>query len=67
MTTKIYNASEMAQSQFDSVAEYLELDPATKELLRTPWRGVGQLRISSTIEPRITEIYPVLYTPSPNE
>ncbi|MCX5753394.1 MAG: Glu/Leu/Phe/Val dehydrogenase [Candidatus Krumholzibacteria bacterium] len=34
MADKSYNAFEMAQSQFDRVAKLLELDEATKELLR---------------------------------
>jgi glutamate dehydrogenase len=34
MADKSYNAFEMAQSQFDRVAKILELDEATKELLR---------------------------------
>lgn len=32
------NAFENAQKQFDKVAEYLSLDPATRELLRQPMR-----------------------------
>ena len=31
---KAFNSFEMAQAQFDKVAEYLGLDPATRELLR---------------------------------
>ena len=34
MADKSYNAFEMAQSQFDSVADQLDLDQATRELLR---------------------------------
>ena len=35
---KGYNAFEMAQSQFDNVAALLDLDPATRDLLRNPIR-----------------------------
>src|SRR5512136_1345 len=35
---KSYNAFATAQAQFDKVAEFLELDPATRELLRNPLR-----------------------------
>jgi glutamate dehydrogenase len=35
---KAYNSFEMAQVQFDGVAEYLGLDTATRELLRSPMR-----------------------------
>jgi glutamate dehydrogenase len=35
---KAYNSFEMAQVQFDGVAEYLGLDAATKDLLRSPMR-----------------------------
>jgi glutamate dehydrogenase len=35
---KPFNAFEMAQKQFDGVAENLGLDPATRELLRNPLR-----------------------------
>ncbi|MBM4158743.1 MAG: Glu/Leu/Phe/Val dehydrogenase [Ignavibacteria bacterium] len=38
MATKNFNAFEMAQAQFDKVAEQLELDLATKALLRQPLR-----------------------------
>jgi glutamate dehydrogenase len=38
MTDKKFNAFEMAQTQFDKVAEILNLDEATKDLLRTPAR-----------------------------
>ncbi len=38
MSGKNFNAFEMAQKQFDSVAEKLNLDDATKELLRNPMR-----------------------------
>jgi len=38
MNQKSFNAFEMAQSQFDKVAEILELDTGTKELLRNPIR-----------------------------
>ena len=39
-TTKdrVYNSYEMAQAQFDKVADYLELDAATRALLREPLR-----------------------------
>ncbi len=33
-----YNSFETAQAQFDRVADFLELDPGTKELLRSPVR-----------------------------
>ena len=38
MDTKPFNAFEMAQKQFDGVAETLGLDTATRELLRNPLR-----------------------------
>ena len=38
MNQKSFNAFKMAQSQFDKVAEILELDNGTKELLRNPIR-----------------------------
>ncbi len=38
MASKNFNAFEMAQKQFDSVAEMLNLDQATKDLLRNPMR-----------------------------
>jgi glutamate dehydrogenase len=37
-TTKAFNSFQIAQTQFDKVAEYLGLDPATRELLRYPLR-----------------------------
>ena len=33
-----FNSFQIAQIQFDKVAEYLGLDPATRELLRYPMR-----------------------------
>ena len=36
--TKEFNSFQIAQAQFDNVAEYLGLDPATRELLRYPLR-----------------------------
>jgi glutamate dehydrogenase len=38
MASKGVNAFEMAQAQFDKVAGILDLDPATRELLRWPMR-----------------------------
>ena len=38
MATKGFNPFEMAQKQFDNVAELLELDAPTRELLRQPMR-----------------------------
>jgi glutamate dehydrogenase (NAD(P)+) len=38
MTYKPFNSFEMAQSQFDSIAEILSLDDGTRELLRNPLR-----------------------------
>lgn len=35
---KAYNSFEVAQSQFDRVAEILDLDPAARDLLRSPLR-----------------------------
>ena len=35
---RAYNSFEMAQAQFDRVAELLELDAGTRELLRDPLR-----------------------------
>jgi glutamate dehydrogenase (NAD(P)+) len=37
-TPKSFNSFEIAQAQFDKVAAYLKLDPATRELLRFPQR-----------------------------
>ena len=36
--TKAFNSFQIAQVQFDRVAEYLGLDPATRDLLRCPLR-----------------------------
>ena len=36
--TKAFNSFQIAQAQFDKVAEYLGLDPATRDLLRYPLR-----------------------------
>ena len=36
--TKAFNSFQIAQTQFDKVAEYLDLDPATRDLLRYPLR-----------------------------
>jgi glutamate dehydrogenase (NAD(P)+) len=38
MADKSFNAFKMAQQQFDGVAEKLDLDPATRDLLRNPLR-----------------------------
>ena len=38
MSEKSFSAFQMAQTQFDQVAEKLNLDRATKELLRNPMR-----------------------------
>ncbi len=38
MSTSAYNAFHSAQKQFDQAAEFLELDQATRDLLRTPMR-----------------------------
>ena len=38
MATKGFNAYKMAQEQFDRIAEKLELEEATRDLLRTPMR-----------------------------
>ncbi|MBN2789051.1 MAG: Glu/Leu/Phe/Val dehydrogenase [Candidatus Delongbacteria bacterium] len=38
MEKKSFNAFEMAKKQFDSAAEMLELDEATRDLLRTPMK-----------------------------
>ncbi len=38
MADKSFNAFAMAQRQFDNIAEQLELDRATRDLLRTPLR-----------------------------
>jgi glutamate dehydrogenase len=37
-STKAFNSFQIAQEQFDKVAEYLGLDPATRDLLRYPMR-----------------------------
>jgi glutamate dehydrogenase (NAD(P)+) len=38
MSNKAYNSFEMAQAQFDRVADILQLDQATREFLRIPMR-----------------------------
>jgi glutamate dehydrogenase (NAD(P)+) len=38
MADKAFNAFQMAQAQFDKVADYLKLDEPTRELLRNPIR-----------------------------
>jgi glutamate dehydrogenase (NAD(P)+) len=38
MSNKSYNSFEMAQAQFDRVADILQLDQATREFLRVPMR-----------------------------
>jgi glutamate dehydrogenase len=38
MKTKVYNSFEMAQAQFDGVAELLQLEEPTRDLLRWPLR-----------------------------
>ena len=38
MASKTYNSFETAQAQFDHVAEILQLDAPTRELLRQPLR-----------------------------
>ena len=38
MNKKAFNPFEMAQAQFDKVADILNLDAATRELLRNPMR-----------------------------
>ncbi|MFZ5981282.1 MAG: Glu/Leu/Phe/Val family dehydrogenase [Candidatus Zixiibacteriota bacterium] len=38
MTEKAFNPFEMAQTQFDKVADLLELDKSTREILRNPLR-----------------------------
>ena len=37
-SSKPFNSFQIAQTQFDRVAEYLSLDPATRDLLRYPLR-----------------------------
>jgi glutamate dehydrogenase (NAD(P)+) len=37
-TVKSFNSFQIAQGQFDKVAEYLDLDPAVRDLLRFPLR-----------------------------
>ncbi len=38
MANKAFNPFEMAQAQFDKVADILDLDPATRDILRFPMR-----------------------------
>lgn len=38
MSKKVYNAYETAQAQFDNIAEKIEIDEATRQLLREPMR-----------------------------
>lgn len=38
MHSKSFNAFEMAQAQFDRVADLLDLDQGTRDLLRNPLR-----------------------------
>ena len=42
---KAFNSFQIAQTQFDKVAEYLGLDPATRELLRYPMREIGRAHV----------------------
>jgi len=37
-SSKAFNSFQIAQAQFDKVAEYLGLDSATRDLLRYPFR-----------------------------
>ena len=37
-SSKVFNSFQIAQAQFDKVAEYLGLDSATRDLLRYPLR-----------------------------
>ena len=37
-SSKAFKSFQIAQAQFDKVAEYLELDSATRDLLRYPLR-----------------------------
>jgi len=49
MAAKSFNAFLMAQSQFDKVADILDLDEATRELLRSPMREYHfSIPVSST-------------------
>ena len=41
MAIKPYNSFEVAQAQFDRVAELLALDQATRDLLRSPLRELS--------------------------
>ncbi|MCK7528408.1 MAG: hypothetical protein MZV64_68000 [Ignavibacteriales bacterium] len=43
MAVKGFNAFEMAQKQFDAVADLLELDQPTRDLLRRPAAGIPLL------------------------
>lgn len=38
MSSKSFNAFEMAQKQFDKIADLLNLDPGARNLLRQPLR-----------------------------
>ncbi len=40
MADKSFNAFEMAQKQFDHVADQLNLDQATRDMLRWPLRDI---------------------------
>ncbi|MFW6041129.1 MAG: Glu/Leu/Phe/Val family dehydrogenase [Thermoplasmatota archaeon] len=56
MAEEGFNAFKMAQQQFDSVAEKLDLDEATRELLRNPLREY-HFRIPVKMDDGSTEVY----------
>jgi glutamate dehydrogenase len=56
MSNKAYNSFEMAQAQFDHVADILSLDSATRELLRQPMREY-QFNIPVRMDDGATKVF----------
>jgi hypothetical protein len=55
-SSKAFNSFQIAQAQFDKVAEYLGLDAATKDLLRYPLREF-QFAIPVRMDDGIVKIF----------
>ena len=49
MNKKSYNPFEVAQKQFDRAADLLELDKASRDLLRNPLREYHQMQFLEDI------------------
>ena len=56
MADKSFNAFEMAQKQFDKVADFLALDSSTRELLRNPLREY-QFLIPAKMDDGTTQVF----------